>query len=168
LITWKKARHGLLLTSLTLHGIAYAQDPPKSLQTPAHGFKVNVSFSERAKKKLVDSKETVIAIAYFTGTPKAGTPFRQYKQYASRPGPMGLGENEVEALPGEALTFQNLKLKQGALPLLDSQGLQLLINVVSGRKSSKDNLLACDIYEGPLKAVEGTTIPIYCKLIYGE
>ena len=165
---WRKARLGLLLVSLTLHGFAYAQDPSQSSQTPVHGFKVNVSYSERAKKKLLDSKETVIAIAYFTGTPKAGTPFRQYKQYASRPGPMGLGENEVEVLPGEAATFQDLKLKQGALPLLDSQGPQLLINVVSGRKSSKDNLLACSIYEGPLKAVEGTVIPIHCKLIYGE
>lgn len=132
MITWKNARHGLLVTSLTLPGITYAQDPLKSPQTPAHSFRVNVSLSEKAKKKLVDSKETVIAIAYFTGSPKAGTPFRQYKQFASRPGPMGLGENEVEALPGEGLTFQDLKLKQGALPLLDSQGLQLLINVVSG------------------------------------
>lgn len=168
MVIWSEARRGLLLALLALHGLAYAQDPSQSPQTPPHGFEVNVSYSERAKKKLMDSKETVIAIAYFTGTPKAGTPFRQYKQYASRPGPMGLGENEVEVLPGGVAIFQDLKLRQGALPLLDSQGPQLLINVVSGRKSSKDNLLACSIYEGPLKAVEGTAIPIHCKLIYGE
>ena len=79
-------------------------------------------------------------------------PFSQYRQYTSRPGPMGVGEQEVEVLPGEAARFLDFKLKQGALPLLDSDGPQLLINVVSGRKSSKDNLLLCGIYEGSLKA----------------
>jgi hypothetical protein len=168
---WMKVRKGLLLTSLIIHGFANAQDQSKNPQTSTlgvHGFRVDVSFSEKAKKKLIESRETVIAIAYFTGTPRAEIPFKQYKQFASRPGPMGLGENEVEVLPGETVSFNDLKLKQNALPLIDSQGPQLLINVVSGRKSSKDNLLACGIFEGPLKAVEGTSIPIYCKLIRGE
>jgi hypothetical protein len=47
----------------------------------------------------------------------------------------------------------------------DSQGLQLLINVYSGRKSSPNNLLDCGIYEGALKAIQGQSIPISCKLI---
>ncbi len=100
---WMKVRKGLLLTSLIIHGFANAQDQSKNLQTSTHGFRVDVSFSEKAKKKLIESRETVIAIAYFTGTPRAEIPFKQYKQFASRPGPMGLGENEVEVLPGETV-----------------------------------------------------------------
>jgi hypothetical protein len=162
-----KVRHGLL-TLLIVQGFAYAQDPPQKPQTPARGFRVSLSFSENAKKKLIESKETVIVIAYFTGTPRVGVPFSQYKQYTSRPGPMGLGEHEVEVLPGETASFLDFKLKQGALPLLDSDGPQLLINVVSGRKSSKDNLLLCGIHEGSLKAAQRTDIPIHCKLIRGD
>jgi hypothetical protein len=48
---------------------------------------------------------------------------------------------------------------------VDNQGPQLLINVYSGRKSSPNNLLDCGIYEGALKAVQGQSIPISCKLI---
>lgn len=162
------ARCGLLLIWLTVHSFACAQDHPPNLQAPSHGYRVEVSLSEKAKKKLNESKETVIVIAYFTGTAKAGIPFRQYKQYASRPGPIGLGETEIEVSPGKTADFSDLKLNQGALPLLDHSGPQLLINVVSGRKSSENNLLDCDIYEGPLKSVVGTSIPIHCKLIYGE
>jgi hypothetical protein len=162
-----KLRHGLL-TLLIVHSFAHAQAPPRDPPTPSRGFSVSLSFSENAKKKLIESKETIIVIAYFTGTPKSGVPFSQYKQYTSRPGPMGVGEQEVEVLPGEAARFLDFKLKQGALPLLDSDGPQLLINVVSGRRSSKDNLLLCGIYEGSLKAAEGTDIPIYCKLIRGD
>jgi hypothetical protein len=159
---------GLPLIWLTIHSFAYAQDRSPALEAPKHGFRVEVSLSEKAMKKLNESKETVIAIAYFTGAARAGIPFRQYKQYASRPGPIGLGETEIEVLPGKAADFSDLKLNQGALPLLDGSGPQLLINVVSGRKSSENNLLNCDIYEGPLKSVVGTSIPIHCKLISGE
>jgi hypothetical protein len=168
---WARVRNVLLLTSLIGHCLANAQDQSRKLQTPTlgvHGFRVDVAFSEKAMKKLTESRETVIAIAYFTGTPKVGIPFEQYKQFASRPGAIGLGENEVEVLPGETMNFSAPKLKRDALAFIDSQGPQLLINVVSGRKSSKDNLLDCDIYEGSLKAAEGTTIRIYCKLIRGE
>jgi hypothetical protein len=48
---------------------------------------------------------------------------------------------------------------------VDSNGPQLLINVYSGRKSSPNNLLDCGIYEGPLAAIQGTSVPISCKLI---
>jgi hypothetical protein len=51
------------------------------------------------------------------------------------------------------------------LKWFDTQGVQLLINVYSGRKSSPNNLLDCGIYEGPMQAVQGKSIPISCKLI---
>jgi hypothetical protein len=168
---WATVRNALLLSSLIGHSLANTQDQSRKLQAPTvgvHGFRVDVAFSEKAMKKLSESRETVIAIAYFTGSPRADIPFEQYKQFASRPGPIRLGEAEVEVFPGETMNFSAPKLKRHALAFIDSQGPQLLINVVSGRKSSKDNLLDCDIYEGPLKAAEGTSIPIHCKLIRGE
>jgi hypothetical protein len=111
------------------------------------GFSVEITLSDKAKRKLIDSKETVVVIGFFTGSPKPDVPLSQYKQYLSRPGPIGLGEAEVEVAPGKIAQFGEIKLKQDALAQIDEQGPQLLINVVSGRKSSENNLLACDIYE---------------------
>ena len=51
----------------------------------------------------------------------------------------------VEAKPGESLRFEKIKLNQSAMPLIDEQGPQLLVDVFSGRRAYKDDILACDI-----------------------
>jgi hypothetical protein len=76
-----------------------------------------------------------------------------------------MGEVKEEVVPGAPATFDRIKLDQALVKWFDSQGPQLLINVYSGRKSSPNNLLVCGIYEGSLKAIQGQTIPISCKLI---
>jgi hypothetical protein len=158
----------LIVTSLFGLSKLIAQNKdasPPTLRSDLKGFSVDVTLSENAMKKLIENKETIVVIGFFTGSPKPGLPAKQYKQFLSRPGPIGLGEVEVEVSPGERARFDDIKLKQEAVAFLDSDGPQLLINVVSGRKSSTDNLLECDIYEGALKSVQGTRIPIKCKLI---
>jgi hypothetical protein len=129
------------------------------------GFTVEVSLSEKARQKLVAGKETILAVSYFIASPRKGIPPQSYKKLLSRPGPLGLGEVEEEAKPGESLKFGAIKLNRSALAVVDEEGPQLLLNVVSGRRSSKDNLLDCGIFEGSLKSVQGTVIPINCKLI---
>jgi hypothetical protein len=128
---------------------------------PANGFSVNLALSERAKKTLSERKETVVVAGYVTGFPKPGTP----KQYVSDMGEIALGQVLAEVEPGGDVNFNELKLRPDALKQVDAQGPQLLINVFSGRRSSKDNLLNCGIYDGSLKAVQGRKIPISCKLI---
>lgn len=128
------------------------------------GFTVEVTLSTKAKQKLIESKETILAIGYFTATPRKDVSPRQYRRFLSRPGPLGLGEAEVEANPGQRLKFGKIKLNRSVLALIDDQEPQLLINVVSGRRSSKDNLLDCDVYEGSLKSIQSKIIPITCKL----
>jgi hypothetical protein len=126
-----------------------------------HGFSVKPSYSAKASKTLADKTETVIVAAYITGGPRQGTP----KRYVSDMGEIGLGQAQTEVAPGQDATFGEIKLNQETLKYVDNQGPLLLINVYSGRKSSKNNLLDCAIYEGTLKAVQGTTIKISCKLI---
>ena len=79
-------------------------------------------------------------------------------------GEVGLGQANTEVAPGEIAKFGPVKLKQDALKQIDKSGIQLLINVYSGRKSSPNNLLDCGIYEDALEPVEDKTIPITCKL----
>jgi hypothetical protein len=131
----------------------------KSSEGPA--FTVKMSFSDKARTKLTEKSETVIVAAYFTGSPRKGAP----KRFVDKMGEVGLGQAKREVAPGEDATFAEVKLQQDALKQIDEQGPSLLINVYSGRKSSIDNLLDCGIYEGALKAVQGKSIPIACKLI---
>lgn len=124
-------------------------------------FSVNVRLSDAAKKQLIDNQETIIVAGYFTVHPKQGTE-RHYLDIKS--GQVDLGDVEVEIRPGETATFNDLKLNPNALDRIDSVP-SILIGVFSGRKSSKDNLLDCEVYDGSLDSIHGRTINIPCQLI---
>jgi len=141
---------------------AQQQNPKPVLAAAAPtGFTVNVTYSQKAMAKLVASKETVIVVGYLYGLPKAGTPKRDIDGV----GQVDLGEAKQEIAPAASATFDSVKPDQTLMKWINDQGLQILINVYSGRKSSPNNLLDCGIYEGPLAAIQGKSIPIACKLI---
>jgi hypothetical protein len=144
----------------TIQSERTAQGPQIESGGPPNGFRVNLAFSERAKKTLSESRETVVVWGYVTGFPKPGAP----KPYSDM-GEIELGQVRTEVPPGGDVSFNEIQLRRDALKQVDTQGPQLLINVFSGRRSSRDNLLDCGLYQGPLKAVQGHNIPISCKLI---
>ncbi len=114
---------------------------------------------------MVERNETIIVAGHFYGFPKKGTP----RKYVDHEGEVWVGKSvQTEVKPGADATFGEIKLDSRALERVDENGPQLLINVFSGRRSSKDNLLSCGIYEGLLAKVEGGNIPISCKLITEE
>jgi len=159
-----KAVLPLLLASAAALSVAFAQQQSTKPAPPVAtvpGFTVTITYSQKAMATLVAGKETVIVAGYLSGFPKQGTP----KQYVGHEGQIDMGEVKDEIAPGATAKFDTVKLNQPMLKWLDSQGPQLLINVYSGRKSSPNNLLDCGIYEGALKAVQGQSIPISCKLI---
>ena len=145
-------------------GPAFAQNQDAKPAPPATapaGFTVNVTYSQKAMDKLVESKETVIVVGYLYGLPKAGTPKRDIDGV----GQVDLGEVKQEIVPASTATFDRVNPDRALIKWINDQGLQILINVYSGRKSSPNNLLDCGIYEGPLAAIQGKSIPISCKLI---
>jgi hypothetical protein len=159
-----KAVLPLLLACAGILAPAFAQQPSPKPATPAAtvpGFTVTVTYSQKATATLAAGKETVIVVGYLYGFPIQGTP----KKDVDHVGQIDMGEVKKEVAPGATATFDHVKLNQPMMKWMDSQGPQLLINVYSGRKSSPNNLLDCGIYEGALKAVQGTSIPISCKLI---
>jgi hypothetical protein len=134
-------------------------DQQKNIDVP---LSVNVQLSERAREKLIDSKETIIVAGYFTGHPKEGT---DAKYLDIKSGEVVLGNVRQEIRPGETAVFNQLNLNSDAVSQIDSQGPHILFNVFSGRRSSKDNLLDCRYYEGGLESFRGGTILIPCQLI---
>jgi len=154
----------LLLLFAGIPAPALAQQPSPKPAAPAAtvpGFTVTVTYSQKSMATLVAGKETVIVVGYLYGFPIQGTP----KQDVDHVGQIDMGEVKREIAPGAVAKFDSVKLNQPMIKWMDTQGPQLLINVYSGRKSSPNNLLDCGIYEGALKAVQGQSIPISCKLI---
>ncbi|MGD1062302.1 MAG: hypothetical protein ABR860_03500 [Terracidiphilus sp.] len=154
----------LFLTGAATLPPAFAQQQSPKPAPPAAtvpGFTVTITCSQKAMATLVSGRETVIVVGYLYGFPKQGTP----KKYVDEVGQVDMGEVKDEIAPGAAAAFDRIKLDPAMKKWFDSQGLQLLINVYSGRKSSPNNLLDCGIYEGALKAIQGQSIPISCKLI---
>jgi hypothetical protein len=154
----------LLLAGAEFFSQTSAQQPQTNATAPnpeVQGFTVALTFSDKSSKMLAARHETVIVAGYLTCFPKQGTP----KRLVDHEDQVSLGEIHDEIVPGQTATFKGIKLDQAALKWADNQGPQLLINAYSGRKSSPDNLLDCGIYQGPLKDVQGKSIPISCKLI---
>jgi hypothetical protein len=152
----------LLLVGGALDCASGQRDTKPAATAPAQaGFTITLSYSKKAMDTLGARKETVIVAGYLYGFPKQGTP----KRYVDEIGQVDAGEVKDEIVPGAPATFDHIKLDQAMTKWFDSQGPQLLINVYSGRKSSPNNLLDCGLYEGSLKAIQGQTIPISCKLI---
>lgn len=140
-----------------------AESKNRGSQVPVSSqFRVDVQLSDAARKKLIDNKETIIVGAYFTGHPKPGTEER-YLDIKS--GDVDLGDAKQEIHPGETAIFNELNLDPDALGRIDSRGPHILTNVYSGRKSSKDNLLDCEDYDGSFESIRGRTIVIRCQLI---
>jgi hypothetical protein len=146
---------------VSVEATATERKGPSKVMVEFEGFTVDVTLSDKAKRKLLDGKETIIVAAYFTGRPKPDID----KKYISDMGEIGLGEAQLETTPGQSARFDKAKLSQDALNQSLNKNPILLINVYSGRKSSKNNLLDCGIYEDDLKPVQGKSIPIACKLI---
>jgi hypothetical protein len=155
-----------LLVASLLHGEEDKQKcRPEATTCSYDGFAVNLTFSPKTKATLLGRKETVMVVAYFYGAPKKDTP----RKYVDDMGEIWVGNNiTVEVQPGETARFGEIKLDAHALERAYEHAPQLLINVFSGRRSSKKNLLSCDTYEGSLTAVVSKSINISCKLIEEE
>ena len=118
-------------------------------------------FRRKRRRSWLAGNETVVVDASFIAGPKAGTPAK----YIGEDGQvMGLGAQRVEIAPGATARFGHLLANKDALAWVEGPP-AVLINVYSGRKSSRDNLLDCGIYEGPLSTIADSVLPIDCKLI---
>ncbi len=160
-MTWTKRFFSPLLVLFVVGCSKHARPPTRLPESVVPDLRVDISYSAQAMRELKRRGETVVVFGDTYGFPKKGAP----SSLVDKMGEIGLGDLHAETLPGQVATIPSLTIDQNDLNFLTPAGVQVLINVVSGRKSSPDNLLACDIYDGPLQAVRFKTVPIHCKLI---
>jgi len=121
-------------------------------------FEIETQLSEKAEKRLKEKKESVIVTAYFSGTPKDSTKYMDDGEYA-------VGTHSIELTDSRIAKFSDVKISKEMYESLADKDIQLLINVYSGRRSSKMNLLDCDILAKPVSEAKGQKFILKGKLI---
>jgi hypothetical protein len=123
-------------------------------------FSIAVKLSETAQKTLQAVHETVLVIAYFDGDPLPG----KGKDNSPMRG-VFLGNDEKLVDANNVATFSDTKISQSNWNDLSSKDYHVTINVVSARKSSKDNLLNCSVPIDRISTFGGKSTQVFCRLI---
>lgn len=126
------------------------------------GFDVNVTLSPKAAAKLAAEKEGIVVFADYFGDPK-----RSAKKHANEIGQIDLNQqDETVEIPGTGghAVISGAKVDMKRLDWLAGPA-KVNVNVASARKSSLDNLLACDFIEGAVADVRQAPITLHCYLI---
>jgi hypothetical protein len=123
-------------------------------------FSIAVSLSETAQNKLQATHESVLVIAYFDGDPLPG----KGKDNSPMRGVV-LGSDEKLVDANNVATFSGTKVSQSSWNDLSSKDYYVTINVVSARKSSKENLLDCADPIDRISTFAGKSTQVSCRLI---
>jgi hypothetical protein len=123
-------------------------------------FSIAVKLSETAQKKLQSMHESVLVIAYFDGDPLPG----RGKDNSPMRGVV-LGSDQKLVEPNSIATFADTKISQSHWSDLAEKDYYVTINVVSARKTSKDNLIDCDVPMNHISTFVGKSTQVLCRLI---
>lgn len=140
-----------------------AEETSREAVMPApSAFSVDVKLLDGAKSQFDRSGESIIVSARYYGEPVDGVEASAVNDV----GQVDLGNAEVE-LPGQGLaTFDGSALLRSRRTLVRGAP-QLEISVFSGRRTSPDNLLDCDAFQGSLPDAVRGPIHVGCRLLPG-
>ncbi len=146
--------------SVTASGVAenYLTADTDSVLIPS--FAVEVSLSEKATEKLLAERESMLVTAWFSGIPK-DTASKEFREW----GEVFIRSFSVELDTGHIARFDGVKFSRAIYDSLASKDIRVLVNIYSGRKSSPDNLLDCEILSERMSAIKGRTLQLAGKLI---
>ena len=124
-------------------------------------FEIEVNNSAAAGKTLARKQETVIVSAMFWAFPK--DPNEKAK---GEDGFISVLNKSIELSGDNRIArFEGLKFNKNLLEKMEDRDISLLINIFSGRKSSRDNLLDCGILEMKASQFGNKRFVLGCKMI---
>lgn len=126
------------------------------------GFDVNVTLSKKAAAKLAAEKERIVVFVDYYGDPKPSA-----EKHANEIGQISLEQQDEQVeVPGTGghAHISGAKVDKKRLDWLAGPP-SVNVNIASARKSSSDNLLACDFIDGPLSDVQKAPVTLHCALI---
>lgn len=143
----------------TVSHIAYFKIGPDSVTVLP--FEIEVTLSPKAIERIVNSKETIIVNVSLTGLPKD-------KTLLAEDGEFYVATAEREITYGQVAKFDNIKFSRKTFDQLTGKDVHVNAFVYSGRKSSPDNILTCEIVADSVSRIVNKRIRITGKLIRGD
>jgi hypothetical protein len=104
----------------------------------------------------------------FIGNPKKRILENQKNEIYDENGQLTIGFKRVELKKERNVKFDNCKVSKNLLELLKDKTYDVRISIVTGRKSSEDNLIDCEFFQENIEKVKNKKITLKGKLIYGE
>ena len=127
----------------------------------APNFQVQVTLSSKAAAALAKANETIIVVAYFYGLANWNGKFLQDQMGQIYVAP----SQQVELRRQGIASFTGPRYDANLLKYMAHNYFEVLINVFSGRRTSKDNLLGCTIFEDSISVAVRGPIKIHCALL---
>jgi hypothetical protein len=124
----------------------------------ADAVTVELAFSDKALAELQQRGEAVILRSNWIGEPAEGATMTDPET-----GMVYLQWEELTIYPGPATLVLGANLSAAPLDQVIEPALNL--NVFSARWTDENNLLACDVLDGPLSQLVGSPHKLTCKLI---
>lgn len=122
--------------------------------------------SPKAEALLQKTGETIVITAQYYGQPaEKAARTAPVAALLDEMGQIPLGSEQIELKKERSATLTGQSLDAGRLKFVESDGPRLMLNVFSGRRRVKNNLLYCEPFDERLKKAAGELIGISCKLI---
>ena len=143
----------------TIHPVeTYFVEENDSVVIPS--FEIKLSLSDSAEHLLRSRKESVIVKAYYSGVPK-DTLLKEYRDW----GKISIHSRSIELTQSRIAKFNNIKISKETYKALSDKNIEVLINVFSGRRSAKNNLLDCNILQDKISNIKDKSFTLTGKLI---
>lgn len=139
----------------------YLEQKGDSIEIPE--FHILLDLSDKAENTLSGSEETIVVYALFTGQPIEKIP-EKYKDKIDVDG-LFIRSYSIELKKSRKASFNGIRFHKDIYNVLADKNIKVLINVFSGRKSSPDNILSCDILQEKVSDVVGKSFTLKGKLI---
>ena len=124
-------------------------------------FVIEVALTEEASEKLKQSGESIKGTIFFDGN---GTPLPGVKTAPFRD--VFLGKYDFELGKEENITIENASISKEAFSRLKDKNYYYLVNIYSGRRVFKNNILNCGYADGRFQNLKsGKEIKIVCGLL---
>lgn len=137
----------------TLHGDSVAIPP----------FEIAIVLSPKAKERIINSGETIIVRIFLEGVPGDWSKVR-----LGDDGSFFVGDAEREIRYGQVAKFEELKFSKKIYDQLADKDVLLTVNVYTGRKTSRDNLIMGDFLSDKLSNLIRRHFTLHYRLIYGD
>ena len=126
-------------------------------------FQVELSLSENAEAKLKEGNETIIVRTFLTGQPK-DTTTRDFQEH----GEIFIASFEIELFEGRLAEFEGVKFSKKEYNLLSNKNVAITVNVFTGRRFYKDNLLDVSAVFDSASTIKDKKFSLKGKLIFGD